>query len=65
MNKAVIDWFVPKFTKTETVNGPRGIDAQDAVLMWVIQDCQKCSERDKKIAQIILNERLRELEELM
>lgn len=69
MHRAVIrDWIVPfmdtfrqkRFKGLET----RGIDAQDYVLMWVVQDCAKCSARDRKIAQYILDQRLIELEDL-
>lgn len=67
VSTAVVDWIMP-FTegfkqrkKGETV---RGVDAHDYELMWIIQDCNKCSERDKKIAKIILDARLKELEDL-
>ena len=64
MNKVVMDWYVPELREgRETTT--RGIDATDALLMWVIQDCKKCSERDKKIAKIIIDARLKELEDLM
>jgi len=59
-----MDWYVPEMRK-EKVSEKRGIDAPDTLLMWVIKDCKKCSERDRKIAQIILDARLKELEDLM
>ena len=63
MNKVILDWYVPELREGKETT-KRGIDATDALLMWVIQNCKMCSERDKKIAKIILDARLKELEEL-
>ena len=63
MNKIIIDWYVPELREgRETTT--RGIDATDALLMWVVTDCKKCSERDKKIAKFILDDRLKQLMEI-
>lgn len=67
VTRAVSEWIMPfteGFKHRKKGIELRGIDAHDYELLWVVQDCVKCSERDKKIAQIILNERLRELEDL-
>lgn len=64
MNHIVRDWYIPELREGKVCT-TRGIDAHDSLLMWVIQDCIKCSPRDKKIAKLILDERLRELEKLI
>lgn len=62
----IIDWIMPFSEGFKQRKGMqvKGIDAHDYELMWIIQDCEKCSERDKKIAKIILDARLKELEDL-
>lgn len=67
ITRAVTDWIMPfteGFKQRKKGEPLRGVDAHDYELMWIVQDCVKCSERDKRIAQIILDERLRELEDL-
>lgn len=63
MSQIVRDWYIPEL-RDGRICSVRGIDAPDAQLMWVIQDCIKCSPRDKRIAKIILDARLKELEDL-
>ena len=63
----VTEWIVPfteGFKQRKKGEQLKGIDAHDYELMWIVQDCNKCSERDKKIAQMILDSRLKELEDL-
>lgn len=68
INTTVIKWEVPfleGFKQRKGTDRLLGIDAHDYELMWIIQDCNKCSDRDKKIAQFILDARLKELEDLI
>ncbi|MCH9712801.1 MAG: hypothetical protein K0U20_09280 [Proteobacteria bacterium] len=69
-SKIILEWELPftegfKGSIPKNRNGNRGIDAHDFELLWIIQDCKLCSQRDKKIAKIILDARLQELEELL
>ena len=62
MSQTVLSWYVPEMRKDKEAR--LGINVPDHILMWVITDCRHCSERDKKIAKIILDARLAELEDL-
>jgi len=67
ITRVVTDWIMPfteGFKHRKGQEELRGVDAHDYELIWIIQDCNKCSERDKKIAQIILDQRLQELGDL-